>query len=159
MKKMLQFLLVGILITLSVSVKAQETFSFRYNMEEQSEIQDINDLKEHFLGEDIAKKFLLLKESYTYMIEDELTQNRSTIVEKPSIYYSCKKVSKYMKKAIKKGNITEDEARAQLDNILNIALNIRYQETEKVEEILWEIKDPNQLMAFYKDKVKLEFGM
>ena len=159
MRKMLQSVLVGVFISSAIAAQSQDSFSFRYNMEEQNEIQDINGLKEHFLGEDIAKKFLLLKESYTYMIEDELTQNRNTIVEKPSIYYSCKKVSKYMKKAIKKGSLTEDEAKAQLDNILNIALNIRYQETEKVEAILWEIKDPNQLMAFYKEKVRLEFGM
>lgn len=148
--------LVGFL-ALSLISKGQDTFTFRYTMEEMNEVQDIIDLKEHFLGEDIAIKFLLLKESYTYIERDAIAQSEKTVVEKPSIYYSCKKVSKYLKKAIKQKEISEDEAKAQMDNVLNIALNIRYQETEALEQILWDInKDPNQVIAFYNSKVKLE---
>lgn len=157
MKKKLRGLLMAGFVLLSLVSKGQETFTFRYTMEEMNDVQDIIDLKKHYLGDDIARKFLLLKESYTYIERDEIAQTEKTIVEKPSIYYSCKKVSKYMKKAIKKGTISEDEALAQLDNILNIALNIRYQETDKMEQILWDInKDPDQVIAFYSSKVKLE---
>ncbi|MFT4736047.1 MAG: hypothetical protein ACI8QD_000929 [Cyclobacteriaceae bacterium] len=136
---------------------AQDKFTFRYTMQELNKIQMQSNLKSHWMGDEIAKKFTLLKESFTSIEMNAVAQTESTVVEKPSIYYSCKKVSKYLKKSVKKGLISEDEAFDQLANVLNIALNIRYQETAQIEEILWDInKNPSQVIAFYKEKIELE---
>ena len=67
-----------------------QDFTFRYTMEELNDVQNEMDIKQHFLGDDIATKFQLLKESYTYIEKDDISLSEKTIVEKPSIYYSVK---------------------------------------------------------------------
>lgn len=133
---------------------AQE-FVFNYNMKELDEVQQSTDIKDHFLGEDIAKKMQLLKESYTYKEVNEISQTEFTVVEKPSIYRSVNKMSKYLQKDVKKGRISKEKAYTQLDNVLNIAINIRYQDTEKLEKELWKIKEPENLKALFSDQIVL----
>lgn len=137
----------------------QASFTFRYIQQELKEMETSPELvDDHELGFDIAKKLQLLRETYTYEEPPTATNpTPRTVVEKPAIYYSVKKIDKHFKKAIKKGEITEDEARKQLDNILNIALNIRYQETAKFEEVLWDLKrEEEEIVKLYANRVTLE---
>ena len=133
-----------------------QQFTFRYTREELVDVQHEIDIKPHFLGEGIAVKMQLLRESYTYRQRNKITLQERNVVEKPSIYYSVKKMNNYLKKEIRRGNLSRKEANEQLNNALNIALNIRYQETEKLEELLWKIKDPDKIAIFYSQNVKLE---
>ena len=148
-------LLTTALLAMMVVAQAQD-FVFSYNMKEMEDVQSQADIKKHFLGDEIALKMQLLKESYTFIVVDEINNTQRTSVEKPSIFYSVKKTEKYLKKALKKGQIDEEEAITQFDNVLNIALNIRYQDTKALEDLLWDIKDPNQIATLYESRVKLE---
>ncbi|MFY0686862.1 MAG: hypothetical protein JXQ90_06840 [Cyclobacteriaceae bacterium] len=143
-------------IALTSSVTAQD-FTFNYNMKELDEVQQVNDIKKHFLGEEVATKLQLLKETYTYKEKDPISLSERTVVEKTAIYNSIKKLSKYYKKQLKTGTVTKEDATTQMVNALNIALNIRYQSTEELEDLLWDIKDPKQLTSLYTSQVKLDF--
>ena len=135
---------------------AQDKYTFRYTQEELIDVQNPYDVRSHYLGDDIAKKFQLLKESYTTIHVDEVAQRENTVVEKSSIYYSCKKIGKYLTKAVKKGEMSLEQAQEQMNHVLTVALNIRYQETEAFEDVRWDIKDPFQALVFYKEKVDLD---
>ncbi len=143
-------------MALFISVAQAQDFTFQYNMEELNEVQNQNDVKDHFLGQDIAMKMQLLKESYTYKEVNEISNTENTVIEKPSIYNSVRKLSKHLKKSIKKGNISEPEAFNLLDNVLNIALNIRYQDTAALESELWKIKEPDELARLFTERIALE---
>ncbi len=159
MRTSVKLLLTNCLLFLGIVAYSQDvSFSFRYQQEELKDMEISEEmLKDHFLGYEIAKKMQLLKESYTYQEPGTATQPvGATVVEKPSIFYSVKKIERHLKKATKKEMIGEDDARAQLNSILDIALNIRYQETEKFEQILWDIKDPEEMATLYSSRVKLE---
>ena len=146
------------LFTLFNYAEAQDKFEFRYTQEEQVKVQLPYEVRSHFLGDEIAEKFQLLKESYTTLEINSIAKTENMVVEKSSIFYSCKKVSKYLKQGVKKGEISIDEARKQMSDILTIALNIRYQETSQIEKILWDInKNPEQVLAFYQEKVTLDY--
>lgn len=155
-----KFLLTLATTFILATASAQDvSFTFNYIQEELRDTEsDPSMMEEHHLGFEIAKKFQLLKESYTYEEPPTATNpTPRTVVEKPAIYYSVKKIDKHYKRAIRKGEITEDEARKQLNNILNIALNVRFQETEKFEEMLWNLKsDPLAAADFYAKNVNLE---
>ncbi len=151
----MKFLMTIMFALTIVAVNAQD-FTFEYAMKELEEVQSSDEVKTHFLGNEVAMKMQLLAESYTYKVEDEITGTAKITVEKPSIYNSVKKTERYLKKGLKKGNITQEEAKLQFDTILNIALNIRYQDTQQLEEVLWDIKDPDQIASLYTSKVKLE---
>jgi len=159
MKKVL--LLSAMLFVASYSGIAQDADVFSFNFIEDKiddSSVDMGSLSDHYLGLDIAKKLQLIKDSYTW--KEEGTPNSptmKTVVEKPAIYYSLKKLDKYYKKAISKGEISEADAKDEFVKALDIALFIRYQETEAFESKLRELKEDSDIALLYTKKVKLEF--
>ena len=148
-----KIVLIACLVAPMAFVSAQK-YQFEYQEKEQKEIESTI-FKKHYLGEEIAIKMQLMKEEYTYQIKDEIALTESTEIEKASIYNSVNKVSKYLKKGIKKGEISEEEAKETLDKMLDVVINIRYQETAELEEELWGLKDPVALASFFDTEVSL----
>ena len=137
------------------TARAQESFTFHYQQSEMGEVISQADIKKHPFGDDIAYKMQLLKESYTYTEPASTSASERIIIEKQPIFFSIKKLDKYLKKGMKKGDLSENDARTELENALNVALNIRYQDTKKLEDLLWKMKDPVQVSQLYKN-IKLE---
>jgi hypothetical protein len=133
---------------------AQQSYSFEYQKKEQSDLQGPY-VKSHYLGDEIAVQMQLLRESYTYRTETMMTNVQTASIEKPSIYYSVNKLNKHLKKEIKKGNISEQDAKEILGNALKIAINIRYQDTTELEKELWSTKDPVEITELYNDRIEL----
>lgn len=155
MKQLLKLVFAfGILLTTFDSFSQE--FVFRYEMKEMDDVLSAADIKDHFLGEDVSRKMQLLKESYTYFITDEVSNTERRQVEKPAIYNSVNKVSRYLKKQVKKGGVTKADATQKFDAMLNAALNIRYADTAELEDVLWEIKDPKRVMDLFVDNITLE---
>ena len=148
-----KIVLIACMVAPMAFVSAQK-YQFEYQEKEQQEIESTI-FKKHYLGEEIAIKMQLMKEEYTYQIKDEIALTESTEIEKASIYNSVNKVSKYLKKGIKKGEISEEEAKETLDKMLDVVINIRYQETAELEEELWGLKDPVALASFFDTEVSL----
>ena len=142
-----------LLITLLHSVSAQE-FEFDY-YQGSWEDAPIMESKKHVLGASISKKLQLLDWLYTYKVENKIASTRETVVEKPAIFYSVKKANKHLTKSVKKGLISEEVARESMNEMLDIALSIRYQETQELEQTLWKIKNGESITAFYTDRVTL----
>ncbi len=154
-------LLIAMFIGISFAGNAQDTDVFSFNfVEDKLDDSNVNmaSVGEHHLGSDIAVKLELLKDTYTW--KEEGTPNSptaKTVVEKPAIYYSLKKLDKYYKKAIKGGDMTTEEAVEGFTKALDIALFIRYQETQAFEDKLRELKEESDIALLYTKKVKLEF--
>ncbi len=147
------FLLSG-LIWLGAYIHAQDKYQFDYQEKELTGVSEAF-VKKHFLGEAVALQMQLLRESYTYKVEDQISKVVNTVIEKPSIYNSVSKVNKYLKKKLKSKEITTEEAEQVLSNVLIITLNIRYQDTAALEEELWKLKDPKEINDLYSNRVAL----
>ena len=139
---------------LIISTNAQ-TYVFSYNEVEREKIQSLDELAIHPFGEEFAYKLQLLKEQYTYQEYLSISNTYNTIIEKPSIYQSVRKVNKHLIKSVKKSKMSKEEAIAQLTEIMDKALNIRYQDTEELEEALWKIKDPVAIEELYTKEVSM----
>ena len=137
------------------TLAAQDNFEFEYQEREYKEVQNPNLIKKHGLGDEIARKLVLLREAYTYQELDQITKAETTITEKGAIYNTTKKVIKYLAKNAKKGNIDGDIASLKAETVIDVALNIRYQETETFEALLWKTKDAAELFSVYADKVNM----
>lgn len=155
MKPMVNCLVVVLLTLISYTTQAQE-FVFRYNQMETEEVDSNLATTQHPFGAEFTEMMQLLKDFYTYEEKNSISLATTTVVEKPSIYYSVSKTSKHLVKAVKKGNMTEEEAKKGLEDILIKALNIRYQNTAELEQKLRKIKDAETIMAFYTDDIRLD---
>ena len=126
-------------------------YCFRSLVDEESlyKIED-EELKSHPLGDYIARKFYMLKESYTYVERATPTSpGEKTIVVKPSIYYSLQKLNKYFKKQVKDGIMTEEEAIKELSQYLDIAISIVVENTESFENDLRKAKKPDEISKVF----------
>jgi len=137
----------GYFSAVSAQAGAEDTFYFDNDLVNVKALNiDPNYITKHYLGEDIAIKMHLLKETYTYIERgDDLNPVDKTIVNKPAIFYSMKKLNNHYKKQIKKGTVSKEEAKEKLDHYLDICLSIYLQSTDNFEEALRTSKGNDEL--------------
>jgi hypothetical protein len=141
----------------SILAQNRDNFYFNNNLDRIKSIEiDYTKVPKHYLGYEIGSKMYLLDQTYT-VIEEPSAVNpvEKTIVNKPAIFYSIKKLNKYYKKTIRKGEMTEEKAKEQLNAYLDICLSIYNQETETFEEALKNSKKEKEIAAVFS-RVVLE---
>jgi len=156
MKKVTTQSILIVLTAMMLSFDSQaQSYVFEYNQQELKEVQSTTAMEQHPFGEEVAYKFQLLKEQYTYKEANEMQQTTFNVVEKPSIYYSVKKANKHLIKSVKSGQMDQEEAIRQLTVVLDKALNIRYQNTDELEKVLWKVKDPVEITELYTKEIAM----
>lgn len=133
----------------------KQVFKFANNLSyyENSEI-DMSFVEEHYLGQEIALKYYLLKDVYTTVQPATPTSpTEKTIVSKPTIYYAAKKISRLYKKEIKKGIISEEEAKSNLNKVLDVSLSIFHEETKEFESVLKDAKKSDEIYGVFSQVV------
>lgn len=158
---MKNFILVSTIFLISFKGVSQKfEFDFLSSSLDETILKDHQYIKSHFLGTDVARKVKLVDLAYKW--EDPPTPTRSTPlikIEKQPIYFALKKVisPKYYKKKIKANSITKDQAIEQIIEILDIALMIRYQDTDEFESILRSLENGDDVVDIFKNRIELTY--
>jgi hypothetical protein len=164
---MKRYFLNFVFLLLTISIAAQSSTGEGESDEGKFYFNDVNIEKElgeiemievddHFLGTEIAKKFELIKDTYTYIERgSETSPGDKTVVQKPVIYYSLKKINRYYKKGLRKGYATEEEAKKMLNKVLDVAYAVFDQNTGKLEEAIKDARKPEPMLEVY-NRVVLE---
>ena len=143
--------------TTNASIKS--TFEFT-SFSEYLSTENITDemAGKHFFGNEIAKKMYLFNDHYSYKVPIAPGNFATkTVFRKPEIYTSVKKIERYLEKSVKKGDLNITVAHNEYDKVLNVALNILDENTDKFEKRL-KSADENaaELLKIYLYEVKLE---
>jgi len=112
----------------------------------------------HFLGDQIAKKMYVFKDLYTY--REVIAIGNPTIrtfFNKPRIHHSVKKIEKYIKRSVNKGEMTLDDATAMFNNVLDIAINIYNMNTDQFEDSLRLAGNATDIILVF-NKVRLNYN-
>jgi len=145
--------------TVATATTVKRTFEFVASSQLQS-VDNVTDdmVEDHFLGSQIAKKMYLFNKDYSYkVLLSPGSSATKTVFRKPEIYSSVKKIERYLKDRVKKGDLTDNIARNEYDKVLNVALNVFDDNTEKFEERLNSAKgNAAELLNIYINEVKLE---
>jgi hypothetical protein len=147
---------VAIFVFAFFAVHSQESFQFKNTLDDTSKINmDYTLAGSHYLGQIIARKMHLFKETYTYIEEGTpMSPGQKVIVLKPEIYYAVRKINTYYKKQIRKGQLDEVAAIDKLARILDISYSIFDQDTEELEEYLSNLRKPEDLEKAF-EKIEL----
>lgn len=125
-----------------------------------------NDLKnissdmigQHVLGTLVSEKLYLLEAKYIYQVPIVPgNPQMRTIIRKPVIYDAVMKIEKYLKKSVKKGEISTENASADFNKVLDVAFNVLTAETTGFEKTIKETTDAAQLTNLFTKRVKLIF--
>ena len=135
----------------ATTTSAQENFTFQNLMSDTVHLVfDHNDVGTHYLGHEMAVKFYRLKETYTYLESgSDANPVSKTVVSKPNIYYSLKKLNTYYKKQLKRGEIDSSSAVKQLGLHFDIGFAIYEQNTSDLESALKGAKKPEQILDVF----------
>ncbi|ADQ78392.1 hypothetical protein Palpr_0230 [Paludibacter propionicigenes WB4] len=135
------------------------TFEFMSTSQAQSTENVTDEMAgNHFFGNEIAKKMYLFNDHYSYKVPVAPGNSATkTIFRKPEIYLSVKKIERYLKKSVQKGDLNSNVAQKEYDKVLTIALNILDENTDKFEQRLKSVsEDAPKLLEVYLYEVKLE---
>tara|TARA_B100001996_G_C18640455_1_gene585436 strand:+ start:494 stop:973 length:480 start_codon:yes stop_codon:yes gene_type:complete len=135
-----EFLLLIFLLT-SLKVFSQEKIEFDFSPSalDEAPLEQEAYIKNHYLGTKIARKVKLIDLAYKWIDPPTPTRISAVVkIEKQPIYFALKKIitPKFYKNKIKNEGLSKEDAIDELSNILDIALMIRYQETEQLEKLL-----------------------
>ena len=156
MKRVLTLVLMLFALTVGSRAQEVENFTFYNDLDRVDTNVDPILVPNHYLGPEIGLKYYLLKNLYTEVEEgNEINPVDKTIVFKPAIYYSMKKLNNYYKKAVKKGIVSEQEAKDKMNAHLDVCLSIYLQETEEFEIELKKYKKTEDIDAVFS-RVVLE---
>ena len=156
--RMRKFFLLAFMLVFAAAAFAQTEEEFEF-LDLSDEIEDVEVPpyeKKHYLGDKFTKMFFALKEQYVYIPEKSaINMDPSPTTEKPAIYNSVKKLDKHYRKLLKKGKITKDEVIKKLETIVAVGYSIRHEDTQKLEAMLWKMKDVSKLESLFTEKIVL----
>jgi len=112
----------------------------------------------HPFGEMIAKKLYLFDEKYT--TEVALAPGNpatKTIIKKPAIYESVKRIERDLKRSVKKGEIPVATATNEFNTVLDIGLSILTTDTKDFENALDSSRNTESKIDLFTKKVILNY--
>ena len=150
MKLRLFALLIGVL-ALALSVNGQSSFTFLNQLRDTIHFDiEKSDVSNHFLGDNIAAKYFRLQETYTYVEPGNINNPTTrTVVMKPTIYYSLKKLNAHYKKQLKKGEIESSKAIQELGWCFDVGFAIYDQDTGDFEKAIKNARKPDEIAQLY----------
>ena len=111
---------------------------------------------DHFLGGLVSRKLYLLDSKYTFEVQTVPGNPQTrTIVRKPVIYDAVKKIERYLKKSVKKGETPIENASVEFNKVLDVAINVLTADTKGLEKTISNAGDVAALINLLTKRVNL----
>ncbi len=139
------------ILAMVTSLYGQEAFTFQNKLGDTVRFEiDRNAIGSHYLGDEMAMKYYRFEETYTYVEPGSITNpTQRTVITKPIIYYSLKKLNSHYKKQLKKGRIDSSEAVKKLGWYFDVGFAIYEQDTSELEKALKSAKKPDEIAQVF----------
>lgn len=107
----------------------------------------------HFLGDSVAVRWSAFQSAYIRSVDLSVGFSGSDVtIIKPAVFNSVEKINRYLRKKIKRQEISEQNAATLLMHILNCSLVLIYEpDTSAFEEALIRAKLPEMQMAVFSE--------
>ena len=154
----------GLAVTSVSTFKSSESagsgitiFEFQTYVTENDLISISQDLlQEHSFGPLVSRKLYLLQSKYTYQVPVVPGNPQTkTVIRKPVIYEAVQKIEHYLKKSVRKGIVSNEEAVTEFNSVLDVALNIFAADSNSFEKAISKSDDPSSLIVLFTKRVRL----
>lgn len=142
----------------SARVPNAAVFEFDVYSKVESSHVDPQLVENHFMGNEIAQKMYQFDRLYTYETKIAPGNPASTTnIRKPVVYNSVKRIESFLKKSVRKHEISMDMAVVQFNKVLDVALNTLYQNTNAFENEIKLTSNTSDLVELYTQRVHLNY--
>lgn len=124
---------------------------FRFSLVSAPDVEKVDRslISRHYLGDDVAVLFYIFKKTYVQTKKDYMGTANGTEIQKPVIYNSIVEINKLMKKAIKNGEYTKEQAGKIMEDCLCKSYEMYYVDTDEIESCLQKVNNLDQYLAVY----------
>lgn len=139
-----------------IVLKSKAAPEFQYTVYGEIPVAETTFEEDHFLGEAISEKWNTFLKNYTHEYTVEVGFSGSGVeLVKPAIYNAVERANKYVRKSLKKGLFSKDEAVRIMSHVLDCANVICFEgDTENIEKAAREAKSGEEAVALF-NKVEL----
>lgn len=106
-------------------------------------------VSQHFLGEDVAVLSYIIQKNYVTKKTDYSGASTEIVIEKPAIYNAIQTMNKQFKKAVKKGEYTQQEAELIFADCLKKSYSLFFEDTKELEKLMKEMNSLEQYIALF----------
>jgi hypothetical protein len=111
---------------------------------------------EHPFGDQISKKVYLLESKYTSEVAlIPGNPQTKTVIQKPVIYETVKRIEKQLKKSVKKEELSVSDAAYTFNKVLDVALNTLTANTERFESAIESLDETDAKIDLFTKRVNL----
>jgi len=111
---------------------------------------------EHPFGDEIAKKDYLLDQKYkSEVVLIPGNPQTKTVIQKPILYNAVKRIEKYLKKSVKKGELSIDSATYMYSKVLDVAISIKNADTKAFEDAISSAENEASKIELFTKRVNL----
>lgn len=95
------------------------------------------DVRKHFMGYQVARRFHLFEEYFTYYSEAAPGAfSGRKVIRKPVLYQSIFRLEKHLKRQLKEGTINLEYASDEMSRFLDIAIILAHEDTVVLEDAI-----------------------
>lgn len=147
----------------SMEINSSPTFEKKYEYPVLSYRDEMNAITadvagKHFLGSEISRQLYLFNEYYTYKVPlSPGNPSTKTMIRKPLIYSTVRKIERGLKKDLAKNRITDTTAREEFSKVLEVAICIVDLNTDELEKEIKNTDDVKDLIMLLTRRVTLEY--
>ncbi|MEI7524454.1 MAG: hypothetical protein WCJ95_09005 [Mariniphaga sp.] len=154
----------GLAVTNSSTFKGSESagsgitiFEFQTYVTDNDLISISQDLiQDHLFGPLVARKLYLLESKYTFQVPVVPGNPQTkTVIRKAVIYEAVQKIEHFLKKSVRKGILSNEEATKEYNSVLDVALNAFAANSNNFEKIISKTDDPASLLVLFTKRVRL----
>ncbi len=124
---------------------------FNFTDESEWESIPISRVGKHYLGENIARKYYLFRDLYTYRTPvSPGSPAMRTVIRKPVVYNALNKLDKHLKRTSNRENAqSAKQLSYTLEHALDVAIAIYSQETSGFESELEESDNAKEIISVF----------
>lgn len=123
---------------------------------EDIETVDITMIRNHYLGEEVAKRIFLFENRFTYESEPAPGAfSGRKVIHKPVIYNTIYEIEKHLKREVRKGRLDDKNASYELCRYLELAIFLLHEETTKFEDALKHVNSVKEAMMVFNSTLQL----
>lgn len=124
-------------------------YGFEMIREELEKI-DISLVRKHYFGDEVALRYYLFEQQYTYLLNAAPGAfSGKMMIKKPLIYNSIIKIDTYLRKEVKKGDLSKEAGAKQLSRLLDYAIILLNEQTADLEKALKLAESPVEQIKLF----------
>lgn len=156
--KKLVLMMLGLFIMVAQTMATDKAEPFTFYVYDDLSAQNVEIIESHYLGTAITPKWNIFLKNYThrYDVSVGLSDNGFEI-RKPAVYHAVMRANKYVRKMLRKGELSHGDAVREMTHVLDCANTVIFEsDTKDFEQAAEDAASGEEALQFFDSVVLIK---